>query len=174
MSQNKKQIFRLQKFVGQLKENRYPNCKSFSAELRLIDLEYNRNIACSAKTIQRDIRVLREEFGCPIDFDHERNGYYLKHHGWNLDTPVFQEEHEVMAAVLGARVAESIFPEPLRSDIRQVVDTQLANLNPDFLDKAFVNSLTIIPGLKVNILSRYFHDNIFRMARTRSGDHCIS
>ncbi|MDD5697881.1 MAG: WYL domain-containing protein [Victivallaceae bacterium] len=151
MPLNKKQIFRLQKFVGQLKENRYPNCRSFSAELHRVDCDYNRNIACSAKTIQRDIQLLRNEFGCPLAFDFERNGYYLKHHGWNFDIPLLQEEHEMMAAVLGARVAENIFPEPLRGNIRQAVDTLLANVNPDFLDKAFIKSLTIIPGLKVSI-----------------------
>lgn len=151
MAQNKKQMLRLQKLIGQLKENRYPNCKSFAEELSRIDCDCNCGIACSAKTIQRDIRVLREEFGCPLAFDSERNGYYLKHHGWNCGMPVFMEEHELMAAVLGARLAESIFPEPLRSAIRHAVDSQLANINPDFLDKTFLKSLTVIPGLKAGI-----------------------
>ena len=148
---NKKQLHRLTRFVAQLKENRYPNCASFAAELREADISENRNLACTAKTIQRDIKVLKDEFDCPLIFDQEHNGYCLKHHGWDFKCPQLFEEHEMLAAVLGARVAEDIFPEPLKSSIRQAVDFKLASNNPDFLDKAIVKSLTVIPGLRANI-----------------------
>ena len=151
MPLNKKQLHRLVRFVAQLKENRYPNCHSFAEELREADISENRNLACTTKTIQRDIKVLKDEFDCPLIFDQEHNGYCLKHHGWDFKCPQLFEEHEMLAAVLGARVAEDIFPEPLKSSIRQAVDFQLASNNPDFLDKAIVKSLTVIPGLRANI-----------------------
>jgi len=156
MSIGKKQLQRLLKIAAQLKENRYPNCNTLVADFRKLDIENNMNIACSVKTIRRDIKTLQDDFKCPVEFDWGKNGYYLKHHGWNFDCPALFEEHEMLAMVLGARLAEEIFPEPLKSSIRQAVDFQLTYNNPDFLDKAIINSLTVIPGLKANITAEIF------------------
>ena len=150
MPVNKKQLKRLIRFVAMLKENRYPNCSSFAKELRKDDLNDNVNISCTTKTIQRDIKTLKEEFDAPIEYDTEMRGYYLLHHGWDFPCPLF-EEHEMLASVIGARIAEDILPEPLRSEVRQAVDFQLTTNNPDFLDTAFVKSLIVSSGLRVNI-----------------------
>jgi predicted DNA-binding transcriptional regulator YafY len=150
MPTNKKQLKRMIKFVAMLKENRYPNCSSFADDLMKEDLYNNINISCTPKTVQRDIRTLKEEFNAPIEYDPERRGYYLLHHGWDFPCPLF-EEHEMLASVIGARIAEDILPEPLKSQIRQAVDFQLTTNNPDFLDTAFVKSLKVSSGLKVNI-----------------------
>jgi len=45
-----------------MKEKRYPNAISFSERLREEDINENRNISCTAKTIQRDIRILKDDF----------------------------------------------------------------------------------------------------------------
>ncbi len=156
MSIGKKQLQRLLKISAQLKENRYPNCNTLVEDFLKLDLENNMNIACSVKTIRRDIKTLQDDFDCPVEFDWGKNGYYLKHHGWNFDCPALFEEHEMLAMVLGARLAEEIFPEPLKNNIRQVVDFQLTYNNPDFLDTAIINSLTVIPGLKTNINAEIF------------------
>ncbi|MFZ2657521.1 MAG: WYL domain-containing protein [Victivallales bacterium] len=150
MPTNKKQLQRLVKFVAMLKENRYPNCYSFVEELRKDDLYGNKNVICTTKTIQRDILTLKNDFDAPIEYDPERKGYYLKSHGWDFPCPLF-EEHEMLASILGARVAEEIFPEPLRSSIRKAVDFQLTTNNPDFLDTAYPRALIISSGLKVRI-----------------------
>ena len=156
MSIGKKQLQRLLKISAQLKENRYPNCNTLVEDFRKLDIENDMNIACSYKTIRRDIKTLRDDFNCPVEFDWSKNGYYLKHHGWNFDCPVLFEEHEMLAMVLGARLAEEIFPAPLKNSIRQVVDFQLTHNNPDFLDKAIINSLTVSPRLKTNINAEIF------------------
>lgn len=152
---NKKQLKRLIRFVAMLKENRYPNCTSFAKGLRKEDLNDNVNISCTTKTIQRDIKTLKDEFDAPIEYDSEMKGYYLLHHGWDFPCPLF-EEHEMLASVIGARIAEDILPEPLRSEVRQAVDFQLTTNNPDFLDTAFVKSLIVSSGLKVNIRPEVF------------------
>lgn len=150
MPENKKQLLRLIKLVAELKENRYPNCHSFAEKLKKIDKDENLNVSCKAKTIQRDIRTLKEEFGAPIEFDFRNNGFYLSHHGWEFFCPALQDE-EMMASVFGAKVAEDIFPEPVKSQIRKAVDTQLAGNNPDFLDTAFIKTLIVASGAKVEI-----------------------
>lgn len=150
MPVNKKQLLRLIKLVAELKENRYPNCQSFADKLLKLDKYQNENVACKAKTIQRDIKTLKDDFGAPIEFDFKNNGFYLASHGWNFECPILQDE-EMMASVFGAKVAEDIFPEPVKSQIRKAVDTQLAGNNPDFLDTAFINTLIVASGVKVKI-----------------------
>ncbi len=162
---NKKQLQRLVKFVAMLKENRYPNCNSFIAELRKDDLYGNKNVLCTTKTIQRDILTLKNDFDAPIDYDYEQKGYYLKSHGWEFLCPLF-EEHEMLASVIGARITEDIMPEPLRSQVRTAVDFQLTNNNPDFLDTAYVKSLMISPGLRVNIDKDIFN-TVFEAWKTQ-------
>jgi len=147
---NKKQLQRLIRLVGELKENRHPNCQRFAQSLKDSDL------SCTAKTILRDIKLLKDDFDCPIDFDEKYNGYYLQHHGWNFDVPYHFGDQEMLATVIGSRVAEQIFPEPLRSQIRDAVDKQLTNYNPDFLDSLIVPSISITSNLLAEISPEIF------------------
>jgi len=52
MSIGKKQLQRLLKISAQLKENRYPNCKTLVEDFLKLDLENNMNIACSTTAIK--------------------------------------------------------------------------------------------------------------------------
>ena len=146
---------RLVRLVAQLKENRYPNCESFAVAMRQADLTENLNLACSAKTIYRDIQTLKSDFGAPIEFDPTRNGYYLKHHGWSFSCPDI-DENEMVAAILGARVAEHIFPSPLKQEVRDAVDYLLSANNPDFLDHTQMDSLIVIPSNRTEIDANVF------------------
>lgn len=47
------------KFVAQLKENRYPNCKTFAEKLYNSAVDTTGRLACYPKTIQRDIKILK-------------------------------------------------------------------------------------------------------------------
>ena len=152
---NKKQLMRLVRLVAQLKENRYPNCESFAAAMRKADLSENLNLACSAKTIYRDIQTLKTDFGAPIKFDSARNGYYLSHHGWTFSCPDI-DENEMIAAILGARIAEHIFPSPLKQEVRDAVDNLLTANNPDFLDHTQMDSLIVIPSNRTEIDANVF------------------
>lgn len=147
----KKQLQRLIRLVAQLKENRYPNCSSFAEAMRKADLYENMNVSCTAKTVFRDIQMLKNDFDAPIKFDHARNGYYLAHHGWNFSCPQIYDDSEMLAAVLGARVAEHIFPNPMQEQICSAVDYLLTYNNPDFLDKTQMDSLVIIPSNRTQI-----------------------
>ena len=151
MAVGRKQLVRLIRLVAQLKENRYPNCSSFAAELRQLDLEENLNVACTAKTVARDIIVLKRDFDAPIAFDSSQNGYYLTDHDWTFSCPQIFDDTCMLSAVLGARVAEHIFPQPLKQQIRAAVDYLLTNNNPAFLDTTQVDSLVVIPSNKAPI-----------------------
>ncbi len=151
MPTSKKQLIRFVRLVASLKENRYPNCSSFAAALRAADVNENINIACTPKTVARDIQVLKNDFGAPIKFSASKNGYYLTKRSWNFSCPQFFEDTAVFSAVLGARVAEHIFPEPLKQDMRAAVDYLLTNNNPDALDQTLVESLVVIPSNRIKV-----------------------
>lgn len=156
----KKQLLRLIRLVAQLKENRYPNCSSFAADMRKADLDENLNVACTAKTIFRDIQTLKDDFKAPIKFNKSRNGYYLTRRNWNFSCPQNYDDSEMLAAVLGARIAEHIFPNVMQNQIRNAVDNLLARNNPEFLDKAQIDSLVILPENRTKIDADIFM-NIF-------------
>ena len=110
MPLQKSQMHRLMRIAALLKENRYPNSETLIRDFNRMALEENIDISCVKKTILRDINTLKTEYGAPIDFDRARNGYFLKHHGWHFNMPVILDDHDMLAAVIGARVAEHIFP----------------------------------------------------------------
>ena len=155
MPLNKKQVIRLIKLVAELKENRYPNAKSFSNKLKNADLYENLNIACGERTILRDIKVLKDDFDAPINFDNINNGFYLTHHGWNFQCPILGED-QMISLIIGARLAEEMLPEPIKGQIRQAMDERLTNNNPDFLDTAFIDSLIIASTPKVTLDAEIF------------------
>ena len=157
MPVSKKQMRRLIMFVSELKQNKYPNTKNFAEKLRKLDIYENQNISCTAKTIQRDLKVLKDEYNAPIEYNTEYRGYYLLHHGWTFQCPVF-EEQDMVAAILGSRLAEEIFPDPLKRKIRQSTENMLTENNPEFLDTATIDALIIASGLKVNINSDVFKE----------------
>ena len=156
MPLQKSQMHRLMRIAALLKENRYPNSQTLIKEFRRIAVEENIEIDCGKKTILRDMKVLENEFGCPLGFDRSRNGYYLKHHGWDFISPALLDENEMLAAVIGARIAEKIFPAPLKNKIRNAVDYLLQNNNPDFLDTANMESLSILSGLYADLEADVF------------------
>lgn len=156
MPMQKSQIHRLMRIAALLKENRYPNSETLIKEFRRIAVEEELEIDCGKKTILRDMKTLQDEFCCPLAFDRARNGYYLKHHGWDFIAPALLDENEMIAAVIGARIAEDIFPAPLKNKIRNAVDFLLQNNNPDFLDTANMSSLTILSGLYANLEPHIF------------------
>ena len=152
----KKQLLRLIRLVAQLKENRYPNCSSFASDMRKADLDENLNVSCTPKTIFRDIQTLKSDFDAPIEFDKTRNGYYLTKRNWSFSCPQTYDDSEMLAAVLGARIAEHIFPQVMQKQIRNAVDNLLTRNNPDFLDKTQIDSLVILPENRTNIAEKVF------------------
>jgi predicted DNA-binding transcriptional regulator YafY len=144
---NKQQLRRMIRFVAQMKENRYPNCARFIREMRDNDDIENENLVCTTRTILRDIQALKSDFNAPIRYDAGRRGYYLTNPGWQFPCPDFDED-VTLAFILGARVAEDIFPEPLRSRIRTAAQFHLANADPAALEAANPRLLTLSTRLK--------------------------
>ena len=155
MPVNKKQMVRLLRIVAELKENSYPNSKSLADIFRIADLEENINIACTDRTVQRDIDGLKKDFDAPIKFDPVQNGYYLTNSEWEFTCPILCQDL-ISSSLLGARIAEDITPQPLKGMIRNSVDGQLTTNNSELLDVAFMQSLIVASGIKANVDPKVF------------------
>ena len=165
MPLNKKQLMRLIRFVAELRKNAYPNAATFTRKLREMELNENLNVACSERTIMRDLETLRNEFGAPISFSPENNGYFLTNPYWELKVP-FLDDEMVMAAMLGAQLAGKIMPSPVREQIRDAVDNSLADNNSDLLDRTYVETLLIASGGKTVVPPEIF-GTVFQAWRER-------
>lgn len=146
MPKNKDQIRRLVRICAELKKNKSFNAKSFAREWA----KDNNDSSCCGKTIQRDIETLKREHDIPIRYNREEKKYYTPHNVWKFECPIW-EDNELLAAILGAKIAEGILPSPLRENIRDAVNILLTENNPDFLDTAQIDSLIISSGLQVTI-----------------------
>lgn len=122
MPANKNQIRRIQTILKMMRQCRYPNFTSFMKEMKNQDPAGVYEL--SSKTFSRDIADLREEYGAPVHYDTSRKGFYLSNTEWyNEDLMV--EPFEMKAALLGERVADGIFPEPIRGEIGKAISALL-------------------------------------------------
>ena len=165
MPVNKKQLLRLIRFVAELRKNNYPNAASFTRKLRDMDLDENLNIACSERTIMRDLDTLRKDFDAPISFSQENNGYFLTNTCWELKVP-FMDDEMVMSAMLGAQLAGKIMPSPVKEQIRDAVDNSIADNNSELLDRTYIETLLIASSGKTTIPPEIF-GTVFQAWRER-------
>ena len=139
------QVFRMARIVALLKKNRMPDASTLLKEYEKLEFEEKQLIRAkySLRTVYRDIDSLKNDFLCPIAYDRTAKGYYLTDHSWEFNCPAQLSESAMLALVLGARIAEDVFPEPVKSRISAAVDEILKRNNPDFLDTMLVHSLKV-------------------------------
>ena len=152
---NKKQLKRMVLFIGEVKTKRYPNSYSFSDYLRKIDIDDNIDASCTPRTIQRDIQALKNDFNAPLKYDYKQCGYYLDSQYWEFSTPLLGDM-EILGMVLGCRLAENIFPEPLKGKIKYATAQQLSSNTNEILASAYLDSLMVCSAMTVNINSEIF------------------
>ncbi len=112
---NRVQLKRLVKIVELLRSGKYPNSRRIVAALAESandDLNELDDLRCSEKTAKRDIKLLKEEFHCPLVFDRERNGFCLTDRDWDFFYPAILDETEILAMFLGLRLAEQDHARP--------------------------------------------------------------
>ncbi len=136
-----------------MKENRYPNHRILEKALQKDDLTGEYKI--SQKTIQRDIKLLREEYGAPIEYCSKNHGYRLNDPGWSCEAWLYDDD-ELRGAVLGARLAEIMMPEPLRRTIRDAVDSMLMHNEKGMDEHVHIRSLMAAVPLRSKISEDIF------------------
>lgn len=139
------QLFRMARIVSLLKKNRMPTAQSLLKEYEKLEFEENQLIRAryNIRTVYRDIASLKFDFNCPIAYDRLNKCYYLTDHNWEFNAPAQLSQSAMLALVIGARLAEDLFPDPLRSKISNAVDEILKGAKADFLESTLIYSLKV-------------------------------
>ena len=145
MKVSRMQVFRMARIVALLKKNLMPTPEKLLKEYEKLEFEENQTIKAkySLRTVFRDIDSLRNDFHCPVAYDRTNKGYYLTDHDWEFNCPAQLSESAMLALVIGARIAEDVFPNPIRGRITAAVDEILKGNSPDFLETTLVHSLKV-------------------------------
>ncbi len=152
------QIHRLARIAALLKENNYPNATDFLKEY--YDLEHGAELinkdSYSTRTVYRDIELLKGVFKCPVKFSRRNNGYYLADKKWNFECPTDFSDTVILPLIIGSKIAEDIFPNPLRSQIKAAVDSVLKKDKTNTIRSACMKSLKIFAETSAVDISKYF------------------
>lgn len=108
----KPQLARMRELDKQIRAGKYPNCTRFA-----------RDYGVSRKTIQRDIEWLCNTQRAPIEYDHDRRGYYYTDPTWSF-SPVNLTESELLQLMLAQQMAAQMKGTPLA----ETVDSLLTKL----------------------------------------------
>lgn len=155
---------RLMKLVALLRKNSYPNHRILQSKLRALDATSMYSV--SQKTVQRDVKYLRDVYNAPIAFDNGKRGYYLTDLNWKFEVPQLDED-ETKAVTLGARLAETIMPQPIAGEIQSAAETLLCN-NLSGLEPNTVLISLVAQGARIPVKPEIFRE-VFEAWQTRRG-----
>ena len=152
------QILRMARIASLLKKNSCPTAEKLLREYEKLELEEGKTIRAkySLRTVYRDIDSLRNDFGCPVRYDRMNRTYYLDDHSWEFNCPAQLSESAMLALVIGGRIAEDVFPDPVRGRISRAVDEILKGNSPEFLETTLIRSLKVFAEAGVVDVSPVF------------------
>ena len=110
MSASRPPLRRMQQIDALLQERRYPDLRTLAEYLEVAD-----------RTVMRDLAYLREQLGAPIDFDHQRKGYYYTDARYRL--PAIQlSEGELLAVLVADKALHAYRGTPFEASLRTAFD----------------------------------------------------
>ena len=154
MAYNKLSKLRLLHLVEMLKAGRYPNHPRVLKEMRKYSATEDFDV--NQKTIKRDIDCLKRDYGAPIAYDLHRKGFYLTDPNWEFDV-LSMRDNEREAVLIGARLAEGVFPKPMGERIRQNIDSLVQAGNQEVSEQEALMSL-IVAGSRAPLKAEIFED----------------
>ncbi|MBN1349947.1 WYL domain-containing protein [candidate division KSB1 bacterium] len=103
----------------QLRDRKYPTCRSIASEF-----EVNR------KTIFRDIEYMRYQLDAPIAFDFQKNGYYYTQSDYFLPA-IHLKESDLLSIIINERILSQYRDTPYHEEIKRVIEKILCYLPDD-------------------------------------------
>lgn len=109
-------VVRMKRLFDLLKENRFPNCQQLATSLEV-----------SAKTIQRDIEVMRDQLGLPIAYEAQEHGYHFTEEVHEFPT-VQVTQGELLALLVAQKAIEQYRGTPYHAQLETAFAKLLAPL----------------------------------------------
>ena len=122
---SRRQLHRMAAIVVLLKKREWVTMKKIKEELDATEFTDGAYLACGNRTIQRDIKVLREEYFAPIEYSKSECAYHLCDLEWTFQVPALLNPDELLAITIGGKLSQDIFPPSLSQRVTKAVNEVL-------------------------------------------------
>ena len=147
---SRKQIHRMAAIVALLKKREWVKMREIVRTLDRTEFETGAYLACCNRTIQRDIRVLKEEYQAPVEYSKKEAAYTLTDKEWSFQVPALLNADELLAVMLGGKISLDLFPECISARVRRAVDEILRYNESEAITEELMDSLKVLlPGSAV-------------------------
>ena len=131
--------------VAMLKEREWVRMKSIIKHLEATEFESGAYHVCGNRTIQRDIKILHDEYQAPIEYSKREAAYTLKDREWTFQVPALLNPDELLAVMIGGKLSQDIFPDCISSRVHRAVGEILRYNESEYITPELVESLKILP-----------------------------
>ncbi|NQZ59326.1 MAG: WYL domain-containing protein [Lentisphaeraceae bacterium] len=150
MKKNNQQLQRLVHFIEEMKKGKHPNATSFVKTLKKLDEVNNTSLACSSKTIKRDIDYLRDGLDAPIDYDPAEKGYFLANRQWTLSELTLGRD-ELFAELITRKLTTNSLLPCMREHMNSNTDIQMTAGNLEKINTSALASVIHATGKTIDI-----------------------
>ena len=159
-SASRKQIRRMAIIVATLKKG---DCTmpEIQDEMDRATRRDGSKLNCSERTVRGDMAILRNEFGCPVEYDQSLHRYVLREKSWEFTVPAILNSSELLAVVIGGKFSRDILPPSVSQRVEAAVNEVLRFNNTDgMIAGGRLDSLRIISNTG-DVLSDEVFGNVF-------------
>lgn len=142
---SRKQLQRMAIIVAMLKERKWVRMKSIIKRLEATEFERGAYLACGNRTVQRDVKVLQDEYNAPIEYSKREAAYTLYNKEWTFQVPALLNPDELLAVMIGGKLSSDIFPACISSRVSRAVGEILRYNESEYITPELVDSLKVLP-----------------------------
>lgn len=147
---SRRQLHRMAAIVVLLKKREWVTMKKIKEELDATEFTDGAYLACGNRTIQRDIKALREEYFAPIEYSKSECAYRLCDPEWTFQVPALLNPDELLAITIGGKLSQDIFPPSLSRRVSKAVDEVLRYNESEALSTELLSSLKVLSASTVS------------------------
>ena len=172
---SKNQWLRLQLMLGMMRRGEFVNSNRYNREAA----ESMNCDPVSPKTFNRDIHVLKEDVGAPVEYNARKKGYYLTDPEWTCgDMPAMPGDVKLL--LLSEKVSRSFMPPQLRSELTNAVNALLMKQNNAIPEGMELENFQIIapeflprvdPDVFLEVYQAWENKHYLRITYTSSRNH---
>ena len=145
MKTRNKQMQRIVYFLDEVKKGNHPNAHTFVEKLKSLDARNETSLACSEKTIKRDIQYLTSDMAAPVEYDPSEKGYYLWNPEWSLPEVTLSAD-ELFAELFVKKISEEHLLPCLREHLNAGTDIQMRATDQSDINIPALASLIHVTG----------------------------
>ena len=164
---SRKQLHRMAAIVAMLKEHDLVKMRDIIERLKATELEDGPYLGCGNRTVQRDIKVLQEEYNAPIEYSKSDAAYVLYDKEWTFQVPALLNPDELLAVMIGGKLSNDIFPSCISSRVTRAVGEILRFNESEYITPELVDSLKILSDA-VTVVPDEIFEVAFEAWRSRS------